>query len=32
MSEVARKTGSRVEAIVAATVEVLKRHYRAGRL
>jgi hypothetical protein len=32
MSEVVGKTGSRVEAFVAATVEVLKRHYQAGRL
>ena len=32
MSEVARKTGGRVEAIVAATAEVLKDRYRASRL
>ena len=32
MSEVVKKTGSRVEAFLAATVEVLKRHYQAGRL
>ncbi len=32
MSEAVRKTGSRAGAIVAATVEVLKNHYRASRL
>ena len=32
MSEVAEKTERRVGAIVAATVEVLKNHYRASRL
>ena len=32
MSEAIRKTGSHVEAFLAATVEVLKSHYRAGRL
>jgi hypothetical protein len=32
MSEVIKKTGSRAEAFLAATVEVLKDHYRAGRL
>ena len=32
MSEVVRNTGSRVEALLAATVEVFKRHYQAGRL
>jgi hypothetical protein len=32
MSEVIRKTGSRAGAFLAAPVEVLKRHYQAGRL
>ena len=32
MSEVINKTGSSAEAFLAATVEVLKRHYQAGRL
>ncbi len=32
MSEGIKKTGSRAEAFLAATVEVLKRHYQAGRL
>ena len=32
MSEVIRKTGSRAGTFLAATVEVLKRHYQAGRL
>ncbi len=32
MSEVIKKTGSRAEAFLASTVEVLKRHYQAGRL
>jgi len=32
MSEVIRKTGSHAGAFLAATVEVLKRHYQAGRL
>ena len=32
MSEAIKKTGSRAGAFLAATVEVLKSHYRAGRL
>jgi hypothetical protein len=32
MSEVIKKTGSRAGAFLAATVEVLKDHYRASRL
>jgi hypothetical protein len=32
MSEAIKKTGSRAEAFLAATVGVLKRHYQAGRL
>ena len=32
MSEAIRKTGSHAGAFLAATVEVLKDHYRAGRL
>jgi hypothetical protein len=32
MSEVIKKTGSRAEAFLMATAEVLKSHYRAGRL
>jgi hypothetical protein len=32
MSEVIKKTGSRAEAFLAATMEMLKRHYQAGRL
>ncbi len=32
MSEAIKKTGSQAGALLAATVEVLKRHYRAGRL
>jgi hypothetical protein len=32
MSEVIKKTGSRAGAFLAATVEVLKSHYQAGRL
>ncbi len=32
MSEAIKKTGSGVGAFLAATVEVLKNHYRAGRL
>ena len=32
MSEIVKKTGSRAGIFVATTVEVLKRHYQAGRL
>jgi hypothetical protein len=32
MSEAIKKTSSRAEVFLAATVEVLKNHYRAGRL
>jgi hypothetical protein len=32
MSEAIKKTESRAEAFLAATVEVLKRHYQVGRL
>ena len=32
MSEAIKKTGSHTEAFLAATVEVLNRHYQAGRL
>jgi hypothetical protein len=32
MSEAIKRTGSRAEAFLTATVEVLKRHYRAGLL
>jgi hypothetical protein len=32
MSEAIKRTGSRAGAFLAATVEVLKNHYRAGRL
>jgi len=32
MSEAIKKTGSRAESFLAATVELLKRHYQAGRL
>jgi len=32
MSEVIKKTGSRAAVFLAATVEVLKSHYQAGRL
>ena len=32
MSEAIRRTGSRAGAFLLATVEVLKRHYQAGRL
>ncbi len=32
MSEAIKRTGSRAEAFLAATVEVLKSHYRASRL
>ena len=32
MSEVIKKTGSRAGSFLAVTVEVLKRHYQAGRL
>ena len=32
MSEVIKKTGSRAGSFLEATLEVLKRHYQAGRL
>jgi hypothetical protein len=32
MSEAIKKTRGRAEIFLAATVEVLKNHYRAGRL
>ncbi len=32
MSEAIKKTRGRTEAFLAAAVEVLKRHYQAGRL
>jgi hypothetical protein len=32
MSEAIKKTSSRAEALLAATAEVLKNHYRASRL
>ena len=32
MSEAIKKTGSQAGAFLAATAEVLKRHYQAGRL
>ncbi len=32
MSEVIKKTKSRAKTFLAATVEVLKGHYQAGRL
>ncbi len=32
MSKAIKKTGSLAGAFLAATVEVLKRHYQAGRL
>ena len=32
MSEAIKKTGSRAGALLAATVEVLKDHYRASQL